>query len=298
MGFLRNMAIALLILLCTEVDFSFGWEVCGSEHAEVFYSLRDSTVAREVTTIVEANFARVARSIGLRQSLKVRILLPPTEEDFALLTGGRFPDWGIGCAMPGEKTIVLRPSSKGRVDLEELVVHELSHVLLGQATGGARLPRWFDEGVAMWQSRQWRWGQDFRMNKAVFLRQIIPLSQIDNMLFFSSSRGQLAYTESFLSVIYLLQRCGMDVLKKVAQQMASGKVFSQALFEACGCSESEFATEWESYVRHRFNLASMVFDSFNLWIIIVLLFVAVHLIKRYRNRKILQKWQIEENYED
>ncbi len=295
MEFSRSKAIALLILLFIEADFAFSWEVLGTKHVEVFYCAKDSTVAKRVSSVVEANFPYVARSIGFRQSLRVRIFLPPTEEKFALLTEGKIPDWGVGCAFPQQRTIVLRASSKGKVDLEELVVHELSHVLLDQATGGARLPRWFNEGVAMWQSRQWRWGQDFTMNKAVFLHQLIPLSQIDNMLLFSSSRAQLAYTESFLALIYLFQLGGREALQKLVQQMASGKRFSQALFEVYGCSEKEFATEWEEYVQHKFNLVSMLFNSFNLWMIILVLLITVYLIKRYRTRKTLQQWQIEED---
>ena len=297
MRFSRIKVISFLVILFIGVDFAFGWEVWKTEHTEVFHYPRDSTVARRASSIVETNFSRVARSIGFRQDLRVRIFLPPTDDEFVFLTQGRIPDWGIGCALPEKKTIVLRPSFKGKVGLEELVVHELSHILLGQATGRARLPRWFDEGVAMWQSRQWRWGQDFTMNKAVFFHRIIPLGQIDNMLLFSSPRAQLAYTESFLALIYLFELGGGEVLPRLVQEMASGKEFSQALLEVCGCSEKEFAAEWERFVHHKFNLASMLLDSFNLWVVILLLFVTVYFVKRYRTRKTLQQWEVEENIE-
>ncbi len=297
MGFPKNSIASLLAVVLIVASSALGWEVWETEHVQVFFSRQDSTLARKVSSVVEADFPRVAGNIGFQDSLKVRVLLPSTEREFAFLTQGKIPDWGIGCALPAQKSIVLRPSSKMKVDLEELLVHELSHVLLGQAAGQVRVPRWFDEGMAMWQSREWKWGQDFAMNKAVFFRRIIPLNQIDDMLLFSSPQAQLAYSESFLAVVYLIRRGGNDVLPKLVQQMASGKEFSQALFAVCGCSEEEFAADWGEYVKGRFNLVSMLADSVNLWIGILLLLVAVYFIKRYRTGKTVRQWETEEENE-
>ncbi|MCK4591235.1 MAG: hypothetical protein KAT86_05730, partial [Candidatus Latescibacteria bacterium] len=86
MRFSRTKVISLLVILFIGADFAFGWEVWKTKHTEVFHYPKDSTVARRVSSVVETNFSRVARSIGFRQDLKVRIFLPPTEDEFVFLT--------------------------------------------------------------------------------------------------------------------------------------------------------------------------------------------------------------------
>jgi hypothetical protein len=103
------------------------------------------------------------------------------------------------------------------------------------------------------------------------------------------------HTIRSVALIYLFESGGGEALPRLVREMASGKEFSQALLEVCGCSEKEFAAEWERFVHRKFNLASMLLDSFNLWVVILLLFVAVYFIKKYRTRRTLQRWQMEEN---
>src|SRR6185503_2801942 len=40
--------------------------------------------------------------------------------------------------------------------LAALLTHEVTHVLLARAAGGRPVPRWFQEGVALYASREWQ----------------------------------------------------------------------------------------------------------------------------------------------
>ncbi|MBX7077631.1 MAG: hypothetical protein K1X88_00505 [Nannocystaceae bacterium] len=60
------------------------------------------------------------------------------------------PHWVAGVARPetGEIVIARHGPDGSPTDLERLLKHEMAHVILHRATGGAALPRWFHEGVA------------------------------------------------------------------------------------------------------------------------------------------------------
>lgn len=60
------------------------------------------------------------------------------------------PQWVAGVANPprGEIAIALYGPDGAPTNLEELLKHEMAHVALHRAVGGAALPRWFHEGVA------------------------------------------------------------------------------------------------------------------------------------------------------
>lgn len=60
------------------------------------------------------------------------------------------PQWVAGVASPprGEIAIALYGPDGAPSNLEELLRHEMAHVALHRAVGGADVPRWFHEGVA------------------------------------------------------------------------------------------------------------------------------------------------------
>ncbi|HID95093.1 MAG TPA: hypothetical protein EYP53_03425 [Candidatus Latescibacteria bacterium] len=296
-----RIQIIVLIIIAFLSPFLYAgralcWEVKRSEHAEVFYHEEDLSLAIRVSSLIERGYGRVAGRIGFFEDVTVRVFLTSSDEEFNSMTGDVIPDWGVGCALPERRVIILRHG--GKVKLNELVLHELSHILLWQATGGGRVPHWFNEGVAVWQSREWRMGQSITMAKAVLLKQVIPLHEIDSMLSFSSSRAYLAYTESFLALVYLFEIGGRGVLQRIAERMLEGQDFDHALYEASGYLRDEFEKSWEGYVRRKYNPISILLDSFNLWLAIFALFLIVYFIKRWRMKKILVQWEMEEEGSD
>src|ERR1051325_3978572 len=72
----------------------------------------------------------------------------------------RVPLWISGFAIGESSLVVLFPArSPGYPDqtLEDVLRHEVAHVLIWRAAAGKPVPRWFDEGIAMETERQRRW---------------------------------------------------------------------------------------------------------------------------------------------
>ena len=61
----------------------------------------------------------------------------------------RLPPWAAGAAQAETRRVVVGVSAEGRVqDRRRTLHHELAHVVVRSAAGGADLPRWLDEGLA------------------------------------------------------------------------------------------------------------------------------------------------------
>ena len=282
----------LLVLLLASPGFC--WETLHSDHAEILFQDRYRVAAEKVAMMTETAYLTVTDALGLEPAGGVRVYLSASEEDFEVLTRGMIPEWGVACAFPARATVVLRYPIRGDRRLEEILTHEMTHVVLGGALGTYRPPRWFDEGLAVWLSGEWKLRQTVNISWAVLTRNVIPLREIDHVLSFPSSKARQAYTESSLAVEYLVQVGGMEALSEVVRWMASGTTFDGALRAAIGHSHTEFERGWGAYLRKRFGLISLLWERTNVWVLILALSVIAYIAIKLRNRKILKEWEEEE----
>jgi hypothetical protein len=194
-----------------------------------------------------------------------------------------------------------RRSSSG-ADIRQVLVHELSHVVLGQALGEVRAPRWLDEGLAQYISREWKLGQSILVARALLFERLIPLEDIEALNSFSKSEAQLAYAESFLAVAFIRDRFGESSLHQLIRDLAEYDDFGLAVQTSLSMTLSDFYRTWRDYVVSRFNWASILSQPFVLWILMFSLFLLAFLLKRRRSRKIMERWRLEEagveGYED
>ncbi|KPL16413.1 MAG: hypothetical protein AMJ92_12870 [candidate division Zixibacteria bacterium SM23_81] len=268
-----------------------------SEHFAIFYRQEDAPIALNLLAFAEQEYQRVTGIIGHHPASPVQIYLANDPQEFRLLTLGRIPEWGIGAAVPHRGRIVLISPrhSVDRADLHQVLVHELCHVVLGQALGDARAPRWLDEGLAMYVSHEWKLDQSILVARVLLFDSLIPLDEIEALNSFDASKAHLAYTESFLAVAFILDRYGVDSLIKMIRELAHHGELDLAMRTSLGITEREFHLAWRDYVTRRFHWASALSNPFVLWMFIFSLFVLAFVLKRRHTRKVLDSWRLEES---
>ena len=296
LGTMKMLKVGFVLCMLVSVadGEESGWLSLTSDRVSIFFRSGHETLAEEAAHVVEEVYDEVALKVGYQGATRVHVFLPSSDEAFDRLTGARIPDWGGGYALPERRVIVVRASSEGTGRLRQVLRHELSHVFLRQAVGEKRVPRWFDEGTAMMQSGEWRMEQTLRMARAVLLRRVIPLNEIDEMLSFRSSKAQLAYVESFLAVLFLSRLGGQDAPRKIVQAMQSGLGFEEGLVRVTGTRSEDFARAWERYAKDRYDLVLVLIEGPWFWMGLSVLFLGIYLMKRVRTRRIVRTWEIEE----
>jgi len=222
-----------------------------------------------------------------------RIYIAKSESEFATLTRGRVPEWGVGVALLGSKSIVMRQPENLTVspDFKRILIHELAHLGLEVASGHRRVPRWIHEGFAMWQSQEWRLGQDVLLAKALVTGSFIPLSELDEVNQFHRAKAGLAYTESFLALNFFVDEFGRQGFVEFVTLLREGTPFTESFFRATGLSYWEFQKLFESYAKHKYHILFVLTDPSILWFLLVLLFVMAFIWKKRQNRKRLKEWE-------
>jgi hypothetical protein len=124
----------------------------------------------------------------------------------------------------------------------------------------------------------------------------LTFSEIQDV--FSSGRNDanLAYDQSLLAVKYLLRVNGSQILAKILGKMNSGDDFPTAFWKSTGLWPSEFEREYLINLEKDYGLKSLISLLPGTWTIILIIAFVVYIIKKWRTKAILKKWEDEESY--
>ena len=92
------------------------------------------------------------------------------------------PPWAAGFAIGEAGLVVLFPSRSPLYPhdtLEDVLRHEVAHVLISRAAAGHPVPRWFHEGLAVAVERPWDLEDRTRLASALLFGPRLGLMEID-----------------------------------------------------------------------------------------------------------------------
>ncbi|MDA0710821.1 MAG: peptidase MA family metallohydrolase [bacterium] len=302
----RAAGIRRLIRRAAIVGLFFGWfggrSVVGAESWQIIQR-NELTLYHQLASPVSADryfdgllLQRdvVRKKLGHIPAAAITVYLTPSQSSFDEVTRGGLPHWSAAVAVPASRLIILKP---GPIEHRaQTIQHEMSHVLLHSVVDDG-VPVWFNEGVALWVSREWRLEQTASLFYAVLSGGLIPLSNIDSVLQFASVKADLAYSESLLAVLYLISLGGENALVAMISELSCQVPFDVALYRVTGKAPYEFEKTWNQYVSGRFGLTALLVSPDSLWGYLVLLFGVAYVAVRRRNRKKLRRWEEEDRLE-
>jgi hypothetical protein len=149
------------------------------------------------------------------------------------------PAWVAGYTDGVSNVVVLLPErtpSYPDGGLEEVLAHEVAHVLIYRASAGRRIPRWFNEGVAMLAGRSWRLRDETQLAWSLVSGEKVPLLMLDDL--FQGDRWQVerAYALAGALVQDLLDRYGTGLPAALFSRVAEGLSFDEALRRTTGAT--------------------------------------------------------------
>jgi hypothetical protein len=251
-------------------------------------------VAQRLRSLDPVQIEGAARLVGLDDpGPPIRVVLAPEGSVEALSA----PPWVAGYARPEQGVVVLLPARSPRYpdsSLEDLLRHEVAHVLVGRASNDRPLPRWFHEGVAMIAGLAWGLEEQSRLAATLLSGGEVPLAEVDRR--FTGSEGEVrsAYTLAGAFVRDLMRRHGREVVGTILSGVAAGQSFEESFARATGTTlagaERAF---WDSQTLW-YRWVPFLTSSVVLWILVTLL--ALWAIRRRRKRDAarLAAWEADE----
>jgi hypothetical protein len=260
-------------------------------------------VQKKLESIDPKRFADIAKTVGLAVSgPPIKVVLAPESSDVAR----KMDSWIAGFASSGEgpeekdEMVVLFPArtpSYPNGSLEDVLRHEVAHILIGRASAQRPIPRWFNEGLAMSVERGWRFQDEGQLVYQLAVGSRTSLDGLDRMFGGEQPEVTRAYAFSGALVHDLLQRHGAETGAQILSRMKEGASFDHAFAETVGRTPDEAETEfWERQYTWTAWLPTLT-STTTLWLVVTALALLAILRRIMKNRAIEKKW-VEEGVGD
>jgi hypothetical protein len=291
----RACQIFLLVLLFSS-HFSWplfaeqpgiGYRLLTGKGIAVYYRPPDDKVARQYLDWA-VSFTPRPGWLDTGRLPELRIYIAPTLSEFDRLSGGRLPEWGVACALPGEKVVIVRSPRIVPLWLEDpkqILLHEISHVILEHWLSPAEIPRWFHEGYAQYASGMWDIGNSLEFSVALLVGMVQPLDALAEGFPQDEKAARRAYLQSYTAVEYLFihwEKAHLELLFRKWREMSN---LDRALRMSLGLTLGQFEKRWKKWAEVRYGWLKLLTSVTLIWILAGALFIAVYVSRRVRFKR-------------
>ncbi|MGB9723455.1 MAG: peptidase MA family metallohydrolase [Chloroflexia bacterium] len=232
----------------TYEDNRFTWQQVATDRVTVYWYRGDEAFGRAVLHTAVQALERLEQDAGVRAERPIRIYLYANEEDFRGALGPNSPEWIGGQAMPHLGLIVAYISPEDTHEIGRMIPHELSHVVLYQATHNpyGDNPTWFEEGLAVHNQEVPDYDYPLLVREAARRGRLIPLRALSASFPSDPDLAVLSYAESASMIEFILQAYGSAGLSALVQVFAEGETAEAAVQRALGLSLEELEARWRA----------------------------------------------------
>ena len=249
----------------------------------------------------EVSIPRIANTLGLPAARRMDIYLVDNQRDFESLQPRAPPDWADATAWPQQSLIFLRTDRvRGGVARPQAQVldHEITHVILGQAFGAREVPRWLQEGLSQWIAGEYTPETTRRIASGMLGKGLFKLEELQGGFPRDPVRANLAYAQSADLIAWIAAEYGEEALRKLVIEMARGAYFEAAVRRSTGERVETIDRMWRSRLEESWIWLEPLFAD-NAWMLMGAGFLVIGFLGvRRRNRKKLARWSREEALED
>lgn len=236
-------------------DQNHTWEQLSNANLTVFWYSGDAAFGRAIFD--RANSARdfLTSELGVGDTAPIQVYIYGDRRDFfdaldpgaAEWTGGRtFPEYGI----------IMINFDDANLDWGLIATsHELSHAILHAKIkgplGSLALPRWLDEGLAVYnQNAEHKPDEQFEesFRTALGRDQLLTLGSISQRFPSDSDKATLAYGESYSAVKFLIEKLGAEKFAHVLQNFQDGAAYDDAFQKVYGVNQAGLENLWRKEI--------------------------------------------------
>ncbi len=263
----------------------------------VTFAPGDQALAEEVLRVTIEERESLLRRFPEARLAALEVDVAASREEFNRLTRGGVPDWGVGCAMIGERRIVLRSPQGGGAPrrLGTVLRHELAHLAAYDALGTVSAPRWFHEGVASAAAGEWRLEESAALAVAAWSGGLSGPAALERSFPEAADAARLAYAESYQAVLLFAELSGDLSIPELVRAVGGHRDFDTALGNLTGLDARAFDAAFAERVKQRFGLALLLRRTDLLFLAAAALVLVGAALTWLRSRRRLKQWEREES---
>ena len=208
--------------------------------------------------LAEEAFDALAECYGVAPPTPIRLEVFPRHADFSVRTIGLVGLGALGVSF-GPVIALDSPSARSAGDFHwgAVLWHELAHTFHMHASA-SRVPRWFTEGLAVFEERRSRDGWGDRVDPDFLIaykrQRLAPVDDLNQGFMRPQYPQQIvfSYTQASLVFDYIAERWGFAAILAMLAGYRDGGDSASVIRSALGIELSQLAAAYDDYFRRRF----------------------------------------------
>ena len=273
-------------------SFNTPWGTCSLENSGK--SISDN----ELIKIIKSTIIKINSDYGPSAIDSFFVIVT---DDHAILKNYHHWDWSLGIAFNNPDKIILKDPSLSKISkrrFNQVVEHELSHIMLNRIKYHYTIPRWFKEGFAMKIANEVTLNHKIKVAQNINNKNLFNISQYNQFSEMKRQEFNFAYALSAVYVLSLEKLYGHDINKNIIYNLKQGQPFDKAFYNATKVSLVDLGDIFYVYIKKNFFWLRLINFPKNILSLMPLLLVIGFFIKSYRNKKIKEQWEFEEQLEE
>jgi len=210
----------------TYQDNRFDWQTLENDSLRVHWYAGEVSFAQFVMDVARIGVEQVTQWVPAPAPERVDIYIYDQVADYQFAQGNLGPLWAGGHANPASGLILVAVPSgpEQRLRVERNIPHELTHIMLYQATGDSYqyLPPWLNEGIASNMELYPIPDYPYLLEAAYAQGTLIPLTALCAPFPRETATALLSYAESASFVQYLRTTYGVTGIQTLVASYARG----------------------------------------------------------------------------
>jgi hypothetical protein len=254
-----------------------------------------SATATRLESSDRSPLAGIVELVGLAApGPPIRVVLATDEGELAQ----QVSPWTAGFAIGEASLVVLFPSRSATYPhdtLEDVLRHEVAHVLISRAANGRPVPRWFHEGLAMAAERPWGLEDRTRLATTLLFGPRLTLHGIDALFAGGQEAQTRGYSLAAAVVRYMISEHGAAAPAEILRRVADGGAFEDATASVVQRSIPYFESEFWDRQRTWTMWVPLLASSTVLWLGVIGLATLAVRRRRQRAAALRRHWEAEES---
>ncbi len=220
------------------LDNRYDWQTLQNDRLTLYWYKGEDEFGQSLFDRANVALDTLETDIGIGLDQPIKIFIYGSHNDLLGAISTSAQEWTGGQAFTeyGVVVIGVRP---GQLDWGlNAMTHEMTHLVIHQATDNpfGSMPRWLDEGIAVYNENQEALDDDFRstFEHAVANDKLMTLRTLSSPFPSDPALANLAYGQSGAMVKFIVDTYGSHAMAELLTIFAEGALYDEALEQALG----------------------------------------------------------------
>lgn len=220
------------------LDDRYDWQNLQNERLSLYWYEGNDNFGQELFDRANGALDTLELDMGIAVENPVKIFIYASHSDLLSAISTSAQEWTGGQAFTDYGVVVIGVAPSQLEWGLGATTHEISHLVVHQATKNpfGDLPRWLDEGIAVYNENQEELDDDFRsiFEQAVEADRLMTLRTLSSPFPSDPLQANLAYGQSGAVVMFIIENYGREAMAELLDIFADGALYDEALQQALG----------------------------------------------------------------